>query len=86
MIIKTTKSFDKTFQKLPKDSRNSITEAIRIFKNNPFASELKNHALKWDKLGFRAISAGFDLRVLYREEWDHAVVFLIKTGTHNQVY
>lgn len=46
MIIKTTKSFDKTFQKLPKDSRNSITEAIRIFKNNPFASELKNHALK----------------------------------------
>jgi mRNA-degrading endonuclease YafQ of YafQ-DinJ toxin-antitoxin module len=57
-----------------------------IFQENPLSPQLKNHVLKWDKNGLRAISAGFDLRILYREEWGHAIVFLIKTGTHNQVY
>lgn len=80
------KGFKKSYDKLSKIDQNAVDEILCIFQKNPLEPTLKNHALKWDKLGFRAISAGFDLRILYREEWDHAIVFLIKTGSHNQVY
>ena len=57
-----------------------------IFVDNPFSEELYNHMLKGRLIGYRAFSAGFDLRIIYREENDHLIVFLIRVGTHNQVY
>ena len=80
------KSFIKSFDKLSKKDRDTVTETLSKFKSNPFDADLKNHALKWGLQNIRAISAKHDLRILYKEEWDHAIVYLIKTGTHNQVY
>jgi len=47
---------------------------------------LKNHALAGKLRGLRAISAGYDLRIVYEEEGGHATVLLLNTGTHDEVY
>jgi addiction module RelE/StbE family toxin len=80
------KGFTKSYSKLSPRDQNLVNEALVVFEENPFQEELKNHALKGSMKGQRAFSAGFDLRIIYREEGDHAVVYLIKTGSHNQVY
>ncbi len=39
-----------------------------------------------DCIWFRAFSAAWDLRVIYREEGGFITIVLIDTGTHSQVY
>ena len=63
-----------------------MNAALMVFRKDPFQPSLRNHELKGNLAGKRAISVGFDLRIIYSEEGDHAVVYLLKTGTHNQVY
>lgn len=86
MEIITLKSFDKSFKKLQKEDKILVQKAMEKFIINPSNPSLKNHPLKGNRQGEWSISAGFDLRILYREEWDHTIVYLIKTGSHNQVY
>ncbi len=80
------KSFTKSYQKLSSQEQIRVDQALVEFQKNPHQTDLRNHTLKGTLKGQRAISAGFDLRIIYREEQEHAVVHLIKTGTHNQVY
>ena len=80
------KSFTKAYLKLSAQEQTKVYEALADFQQDPHQAHLRNHALKGTLNGQRAISAGHDLRVIYREEDDHAVVYLLKTGTHNQVY
>jgi len=40
------KSFIKSFDKLSKKDRDTVTETLSKFKSNPFDADLKNHALK----------------------------------------
>lgn len=80
------KSFLKSYQKLNLQDRRKVDQAIRLFEENPVHPDLKNHHLRGNLAGKRAFSAGFDLRILYREEGDHVIVYLLKTGSHNQVY
>ena len=86
MIIETKKSFDKSFQKLPKNSQDAVKATLKNFHENPFAPELENHELNGNMKGIRSISVKHDLRIIYREESDHMIVYLIKTGKHTQVY
>ena len=62
---------------------------MTLFLDQPFHPALKNHGLT-GKLrglrGLRAISSGYDLRVVYEEEGEHAMVLLLNTGTHDEVY
>jgi hypothetical protein len=47
------------------------------------------HVLNQDYLimkGLRAFSAGFDLRVIYRENANFITMVLLEPGTRNQVY
>jgi len=80
------KSFVKSYQKLSLQDQGKVDEALADFQVDPFSPHLKNHALHGKLIGKRAISAGFDLRIVFREQDNHAVVFLLKVGTHNQVY
>ena len=80
------KSFRKSYVKLSERERKLVDDRLSLFREDPFHPDLKNHALKGALKGQRAISAGFDLRILYRQEGEHTVVYLLKTGTHNQVY
>lgn len=80
------KSFTKSYQKLTAQEQIKVDEALLEFQNDPNQPHLRNHALKGNLKGQRAFSVGFDLRVIYREENDHTVVYLLNTGSHNQVY
>jgi mRNA-degrading endonuclease YafQ of YafQ-DinJ toxin-antitoxin module len=57
-----------------------VETALRLFMDQPFHSRLKNHALSGHLQGLRAISAGYDLRIIYESEGggqareDHACV------------
>jgi addiction module RelE/StbE family toxin len=80
------KGFVKSYQKLSLQEQKKVDQSLSEFQEDPHQLHLRNHALKGKLQGQRAFSAGFDLRVLYREEDDHAAVYLLKTGSHNQVY
>ncbi len=54
--------------------------------DQPFHPVLRNHGLTGKLRGLRAISAGYDLRIVYEEEGGHARVLLLNTGTHDEVY
>lgn len=80
------KTFLKSFEKLSAKDRQKVVEALKVFKNNPFSPELKNHALNGDLKDFRAISVRADIRITFQELDNYYVVYLVKVGTHNQVY
>ena len=63
-----------------------VEAALTLFLDQPFHPALKNHGLTGKLRGLRAISAGYDLRVVYEEEGEHAMVLLLNTGTHDEVY
>ena len=86
MTVRFSHKFTKQFRKLSLSDRGKVNYAIRIFKEDPFSSILNNHKLKGKQKGFRSFSAGFDLRIIYREEGGHAIVIMIMVGSHDQVY
>lgn len=80
------KSFLKSLRRLHLHERERVQHALLVFQKDPFHPSLHNHRLAGKRKGIRAISAGFALRILYREEGYHFVVFLLETGRHSQVY
>ncbi|MFM7181324.1 MAG: type II toxin-antitoxin system YafQ family toxin [Verrucomicrobiales bacterium] len=86
MKVQTTNRFDKAFARLaPRDQRR-VEAVLMLFMDQPFHPSLKNHALSGKLRGTRAFSAGYDLRIVYEEEGGHALVLLLNTGTHDEVY
>lgn len=86
MRIATHKKFDKAFVKLKAEHRDAVKAAIDAFVKNRLNSHLADHALKGKMKGLRAFSAGWDLRIIYREEGGFICIILLDVGTHNQVY
>ena len=80
------RSFIKQYQKLQKNHRKKVDEAIKIFEGNPRDPVLGNHALVGKLLGKRNIAAGFDLRIVFEIEGDYVIVTMLGVGTHNQVH
>ena len=60
--------------------------ALKLFADNPFHPQLRNHKLRGSKQGLRSISAGYDLRIIYIEEGGHAIVLFLMIGDHETVY
>jgi addiction module RelE/StbE family toxin len=85
MIIKTTKSFDKQYAKLPKNDRLRFRQRLTIFQVNPYDKILRNHGLKGKYLGYRSIDIRGDLRAIYYVEADIIYIFTF-VGTHSQLY
>lgn len=86
MKIKFRKSFVKQYSKLSLKQRYFVDAALKLFEANPNDIKLKNHALKEELKGYRAISAAFDVRLVFKVEGDYVYVEMIAVGTHNQVY
>lgn len=80
------KKFVKQYRKLNLKSQLLVDQAIVDFYNDPFNVKLRNHQLKGEFKGLNAIYVGNDLRIIFGQEEDYAVVMLIKVGSHNQVY
>jgi len=86
MRIRFHKDFRKGLKKLTPNQKIRVGETLEFFENDPFDPILKNHALKGNLLGYRAISAGGDIRLIFREQDNYVYVLFISVGTHNQVY
>jgi len=86
MDIRFKKGFTKSYKKLSQQEQTKVDVTLAVFRKDPFQSSLRNHELKGKLAGKRSISAGHDLRIIYSEEDEHAIVYLLKTGAHNQVY
>jgi addiction module RelE/StbE family toxin len=86
MKIQYSKEYYKDFKKLDKRSREAVNSAVLLFEKDPFNRVLRNHALKGRRSGFRSIDAGFDLRIIFREEGGYTIVFFVEVGTHSQIY
>ena len=79
-------AFERRYRKLSLELRKQVDRAIEIFIANPFDPKLRNHKLSGAKKTVRSISAGFDLRILYKEIDEHRIVLLVAVGTHEDVY
>ncbi len=80
------KNFSKQYKRLSKERQDQVNKALIIFFNNPLDQNLRNHSLKGKYAGLNSIDAAFDLRIIFRQEKNYAIVFLLKVGSHNQLY
>lgn len=80
------KRFLMAFRKLPARKQQAMKGALNLFRESPFDPRLDNHPLKWKLKGKRAISASFDLRVVFEEHENYEIVLLLKVGSHEEMY
>lgn len=86
MKIVFTKRYEKEYKKLDKKSKEAADKALLLFRENPNDPKLDNHALLGKLKGYRSIDAGFDLRIQFYEEDGYVYVFLVRVGSHSQLY
>lgn len=78
------KKFKKYIDKHP-DLEKIIFKKLKIFENNPFNIELRNHKLSGKLNELRAIVIDYDCRLIYCTlEKDKAL--LLDIGSHDEVY
>lgn len=86
MKIRFQKRFQKQYKKLPHTIQAKAHKITKIFKKDPTSPILRNHALKGEMAGMRAISVSGDVRIIFVEEGNYKKVIFVSIGTHNQVY
>ena len=77
MQIEYHKNFDKRFNKLNAKLKDKVIKTVTQFTENPFAPQLKNHALKGDMQNSRAISVTSDIRIVFQEYDGYVVVIFL---------
>lgn len=80
-----TQSFVKQLKKMPADKQRKFYDALRRFETNPYAPELRNHALKGKYIGYRSIDVAWDVRALYYVSGTTVVIFAL-IGSHSELY
>lgn len=80
------RDFRKDLDRLTPHQKRRVDQALELFENHPFDPQLKNHPLHGDLKGRRAIVAGDDLHLVFRQENNYDEVVFLSVGTHNQVY
>jgi mRNA-degrading endonuclease YafQ of YafQ-DinJ toxin-antitoxin module len=86
MTFVQTKPFRKVLARLGPQEQAAVAAAIQQFQAGRSAPSLRDHALKGKMKGLRAFSAGWDSRVIYREEGGFITIILIDERARNQVY
>lgn len=76
----------KHFGKLNHFIKRLTERSIQIFQENHLDPRLHNHPLRGSMSGRRAISVTHDVRIIFEQNNDYAVVLFIDIGTHSQVY
>lgn len=79
------KSFERKYVKLRMSEKNKYKERRNIFLDDPFHPSLNNHSLEGKYKGYRSISIGGNLRVIYRLLNEHTVLF-VTIDTHSNLY
>ncbi len=78
------KSYKKRIAKIP-NLIERTAQRIELFQNDHSNPILKDHVLKGKKHNLKAFSITGDIRIIYLQTSEDAVIFL-DIGTHNQVY
>ena len=87
MQLNTKKSFDKMYHKLQPKDKLKVRDSVNLFLINPTDKKLRNHSVSPKYPWCRSIDAGFDLRIILREDeqW-YQIVTLLKVWTHSELY
>jgi addiction module RelE/StbE family toxin len=85
MIIKSTPTFKKQYQKLPAKFQKQFDNRLRLFIEDPIDVRLRNHPLRGEFAGYWSINVNGDLRALYRRDGEDIIIFAL-IGTHSQLY
>jgi len=80
------KDFDKSLEKFPPKTRKKVRKVLDTFHDNPHNPQLDNHALHGYLQGFRSISEGGDLRLIFLQEDNYDRVKFYLVGSHSQLY
>lgn len=82
------KKFIKSYLLLTSWLQEKADSAIKLFIQNPFDINLRNHALMGKMKWLRSIDVTGDIRIIFRElsEGTYEIVELVVIGTHNQIY
>ncbi|HTE57111.1 MAG TPA: type II toxin-antitoxin system RelE/ParE family toxin [Verrucomicrobiae bacterium] len=83
--INFTKTFRGQFKLLKPRQQERFYERLELFKKDPQARVLRDHALKGKYIGYRSIDIQGDLRALYYVKDDTIVIFAL-IGSHSQLY
>jgi addiction module RelE/StbE family toxin len=67
------------------ESRDMIKQKLELFSAEPYAPELKNHKLSGRLKDLRAISVGYDCRIVFSMVEENTAL-LVSIGTHDEVY
>ncbi|GAB6888968.1 hypothetical protein JCM13304A_24700 [Desulfothermus okinawensis JCM 13304] len=81
------KSFEKDLKKLnlKREKLEKLFDAVaRLLSEEPLPTEMRDHKLVGELADFREFHLGGDLLVLYRVTKKE--VFLVRIGTHNQLF
>lgn len=80
------KEFEKSYKKLSPKIKQKVDVVVAKFRSNPHDALLRNHRLKGDMFGRRAISVTGDVRIIFEEHDNYVMVVMVDVGTHPQVY
>lgn len=88
MIIRYDPIFLAKLKKIDVRIQKSFKEKLEIFINDPQNTELNNHPLKRNYLGYNSIDITNDWRAIYAEKVENgeAVAYFIDIGTHKELY
>lgn len=88
MIIKYSPFLVSQLKKVDVRIRKSFKEAITKFSKNPQDSQLRNHSLKREYLGYRSINITADWRAIYeqKQEGKKLIAYFVLFGTHKELY
>lgn len=71
---------------LTMEQQKRVRRALQLLQADPRNPSLRNHTLRGKHSGMKSISAGYDLRILYRTEANGSIAILMMVGTHDEVY
>lgn len=79
------REFEKRYSKLRSGEKRRFQERRNLFLGSEFHPLLENHPLRGKYQGYRSISIGGDLRVVYKRIGKDIFLFA-KIGTHGELY
>jgi len=79
------KLFQKQFKVLWSSQKEAFFQRLADFLDDPYLPYLHYHALKGKYQWYKSINISWDIRAIFKEEWDTLVIFYM-IGTHSELY
>ena len=80
------KSFEKSFKKMPRKIKDNTINRLNVFISDPMDESLNNHSLSGKFSKYRSINISGDIRAVYQIDEDNNVAIFIDIGSHSKLY